>query len=180
MKHDGGPPTLPDQAAPSPSAGAARPAKRLRLLVGVIASLVILGSAIAIYLELQPPPKEEAPLAFFTIDDGRTWFTADAESLPPFDYKGHKAVKAHLYTCDGGKTRFVGWLQKLPEDVLRDALANGPLDDDAIAMKAGWMAKRPGESDWTNSKTDPEKYEQITRVKCPDGGTPQSVSASGD
>jgi hypothetical protein len=150
----------------------------VRFVVIAVAVLAILGAATAIFIELRPPPPPARPMAYFTVDDGKSWFTADAESLPPFDYKGQKAVKAHVYTCDEGKTRFVGWLQKLPEDALREAVAKGPVDDDVIAMRAGWMAKRPGDADWVNSKSDPHKYAEIIKVTCPGGGNLKPIYAS--
>ena len=165
-----------EQSSSRPAHPPRKTIARFALLAAAV--VAIAGAATAIYIELRPAPPPERPMAFFTVDDGKSWFTADAESLPPFDYKGQKAVKAYVYTCDGGKTRFVAWLQKLPEDALREALAKGPVDDDVIAMKAGWMAKRPGDGEWVNSKSDPEKFAEITKVTCPGGGNPNPIYAS--
>ena len=52
------------------------------------------------------------------FDDG-SWFADKAERVPPFDHHGQPAVRLHLFSCDGGKTTFVGYLEKLPEDVLQ-------------------------------------------------------------
>lgn len=150
--------------------------KRNPLLI-VLLLLVIAGAAGAIVWEVWPLPPDPLPTkAYYTTDDGKTLFVDDAEQLPPFDHDGKPAVRAMVYSCDGGKTRFVGYLQKLPEDALREEIrktiaAGGDpksIDDDDIARKSGWLAKRPGDAKWVNSK-DHDKYVAVVKVACPDG-----------
>jgi hypothetical protein len=74
--------------------------------------LLIVGMGGVIWWEARPAPKEEAVTrAFYTTDDGKTWFTDDAERLPPFDHGGKQAVRLYLFSCD----RF-GWNVKRPGD----------------------------------------------------------------
>jgi hypothetical protein len=49
---------------------------------------------------------------YFTSDDGATWFADDASKLPPFDKDGKQAVRSYVFTCDGGRTKFVGYLER--------------------------------------------------------------------
>jgi len=49
---------------------------------------------------------------YFTIDDGKTWFPAPATTKAPFQHEGKSALRAHLYSTDGGKTFFVGFISK--------------------------------------------------------------------
>jgi len=49
---------------------------------------------------------------YYTDDDGSTTFTAAANLLPPFDHNGKQAVRAVMYSCDGGKSKFVAYLER--------------------------------------------------------------------
>jgi hypothetical protein len=156
---------------------------RHRIAATAIALLVIGGSC-AWIMWSQRPAKHALPpsgTAFYTVDDGATLFIDDAERLPPFTHDGKPAVRAIVYSCDGGRTQFVGWIQKLPEEALNKALAAArdprTIDDDDIAAKSGWLVKRPGSADWVNSKTDRARFNEIiSRVKCPNGnGTPKRI-----
>jgi hypothetical protein len=118
--------------------------------------------------------------AYYTVDDGRTWFVDRAERIPPFDDDGRPAVRAQRFTCDHGKTTFVAFLQKIPDEVLQRYRDRGidpaTVDDDDLAEEGGWLAKRPGDDRWVSSKTDRDAYDAIVNVRCPDGtGTPEPV-----
>jgi poly(3-hydroxybutyrate) depolymerase len=68
---------------------------------------------------------------YFTTDDGKTFFTAEASNKPPFTHDGKLAYRAHLYSTDGGKTAWVAYLSKF-----------SPASPDP-------MVKRIGETAWT-------------------------------
>jgi hypothetical protein len=111
---------------------------------------------------------------FYTVDDGATLFADKMETLPPFDHEGKPAVRAGVYSYDGGKTHFVAWLQKLPEDALKERIANAggdpaKVDDDDVAALAGWLVKKPGDAQWVNSKTDYAKYAAVKKAPLLDG-----------
>jgi hypothetical protein len=140
----------------------------------VIAVLVLLGVGGWLTYFYWPEPDLRAPVFnWYTTDDGVTWFQDDAERVPPFDHGGKPAARLHLYSCDGGRTTFVAYLQKLPEEVLAKYRAKGvdpqSVDDDDLAAEAGWLAKRPGDRAWVNSQTDAAGYAAIIKVKCPEG-----------
>jgi hypothetical protein len=82
-------------------------------------------------------------------------------------------VRLHLFSCDGGKTTFIGYLQKLPEEVLQKYRDNGidpaTMDDDDLSAERGWLCKRPGAAEWVNSKTGGAAYTEIITVRCPEG-----------
>src|SRR5690242_15812342 len=44
--------------------------------------------------------------AYFSIDDGKTWFVDDGKKIPPFQKGGKDAVRAYVYRCPDG-TKFV-------------------------------------------------------------------------
>src|SRR5450432_2046533 len=49
--------------------------------------------------------------SFFTVDDGKTWFTDSAANIPPYDKDGKQAVRAFVYRCANG-TQFVNHLER--------------------------------------------------------------------
>lgn len=172
-------PTAPVAAAPN-TATAAAPKKRSNPWLVTALLLIIAGTGVVIWQETRPKPRDEPVLrAYYTTDDGKTWFTDDAERLPPFDHDGRQAVRLHLFTCDEGKTRFVGYLEKLPEEAFTTLKAEGQdpakMDDDDIAERFGWLAKRPGDAEWRNSNKEKEAYQAIVQARCPNGALAMPV-----
>jgi hypothetical protein len=144
--------------------------------------LVIAASAAWLTWFFWPMPTARPPTrAWYTVDDGATWFADDAERIPPFEHDGKQAVRLHLFTCDGGKTAFVGYLQKIPEETFAQLRRRGvdpaTIDDDVLAGENGWLCKRPGaENPWVSSRDD-TAYRGVVAVRCPEGGsgTPREV-----
>ena len=115
--------------------------------------------------------------AFYTIDDGKTWFADSAEKLPPFDHDGKEAVGAVVYQC-GGK-QFVNHLIRYTPAGKTATLANEASlkSGKPIAPTRGRPAglrqlKRPGTTTWI-AEDDWSKVAQVRQVKCPDGGSGQ-------
>lgn len=118
---------------------------------------------------------------FYSVDDGQSWFLDKIDRITPFDHDGKPAVLVHLFTCDGGKTRFVGYLERLPEHALelyratyQGAVNPNPEADD-IAVTVGRLVKRKGDKEWVPA-SDP-RYLDVVQVDCPDGGIPERVLA---
>src|SRR5262245_16299218 len=53
---------------------------------------------------------------YFTIDDGKTWFPDDGNKLSPFMKDGKPAYRVYVWTCDGGKTKFVSNLERYTDE----------------------------------------------------------------
>jgi hypothetical protein len=145
------------------------------LTVGVVLLLTALAVASIVY-QLRPTSEVSLiPLKdFYSVDDGETWFADDVNKITPFDHGGKPAVQVHLFTCDGGKTRFVGYLEKLPDGALEAyrsrmhvSAADVP-ESDEVAEVVGSLVKRKGEAEWVPS-SDSERFGQIKLVRCPDG-----------
>ncbi|HEV7299985.1 MAG TPA: hypothetical protein VGN72_11520 [Tepidisphaeraceae bacterium] len=125
---------------------------------------------------------------FFSVDDGKTWFPADAKNVPPFDHEGKPAVLAHVFDCGG--TEFVGYLERYTPQAREVVVASRNFDATTAdgssppafaaalprAQTEGRQLKRPGEKDWTSGSNLPA-INQIMQVKCPEGssGSPQAV-----
>lgn len=120
--------------------------------------------------------------AAFSIDDGKTYFTASADNIPPFSRRGSQAVGAKLFMGDDGKP-FVGYLFRYTPDgrVRREQeIASG--DPQALMMPstAAFEVKKPGEKNWCpappftgKSATVVEKqskaFAEVIDVRGPDG-----------
>lgn len=112
--------------------------------------------------------------AFFTTDDGATWFEDDATKIPPFDHDGKSAVLAHVYSCDGGKTRFVGYLERI-NPAMKQAFEEARASGDVNELMAQQMTEvqKPGDGGtaWVQMQRE-MAHPDITDVKNPAGQGP--------
>jgi hypothetical protein len=150
------------------------------IVVGALLLVVALGA-----LLWQRPRPDESVVpnpsfkAWFTVDDGKRWFADDATQIPPFLHDGKEAVRCYVFTCDGGKTTFVAFLQRYPprskkamEELRARGGAGGPtFSNPSILVEvkrpmtgaAGWMLE-------TNAAAA-----SIMKPKCPDGSNGTAV-----
>jgi hypothetical protein len=109
-----------------------------------------------------PPAPAFHEQAFYTTDEGATLFADSVFKVPPIDHDGASAVRAYIFTCDGGKHQWVQYLEKYI-DVQKEKLeAHAP---DAGSVQP--LVKAPGKGDWVGER-DPRGI-AITTPKCPDG-----------
>jgi hypothetical protein len=147
--------------------------------VGTTAAAALILVAITITalqmrsVSLPPGPTQ----AFFTVDDGKTWFADDVATLPPFDKDGKQAVRAYVYRCADG-TQFVNYLERYTPHAKQalenagtpspDHKAPGNLAAIQNAYTGGREVKRPGDKKWIDAG-DFRAAAQIMAVKCPNG-----------
>jgi hypothetical protein len=114
-----------------------------------------------------PPPVGNR--AFYTVDDGATWFAEDVTKVPPFDHDGKQAVRAKVYRCDG-KT-FVNHMERYTAESqkrLQQAYARAANEGDVMPPEAsGVEVKAPGGDQWVLA-TDPRAV-KIIAPKCASG-----------
>ena len=117
--------------------------------------------------------------AFFSDDDGKTWFADDATKIPPFDHNGKQAVKANVFRCNGKE--FVNHLERYTADGKKKAAdamtGNRAMRDPTImatVQQQGLEVKRPGDKDWTKL-SDSQKSQPIITPQCPGGGSSESL-----
>jgi hypothetical protein len=110
--------------------------------------------------------------AYFSDDDGKTYFPDAATKVPPFDHGGKEAVRAHVLKCDG-KT-FVNFLERYtPEGKKKmEAMGGKPPVGDPTAMEsvrsAGMEVKRPGDKEWIRANPNDPRYGDVIRWQCKD------------
>src|SRR5271170_6898157 len=123
------------------------------------AGVFVLLCAVFVFLQMRGgnAPSEGNAKAFFSADDGKTWFADDMTNVPPYDKDGKQAIRAFVFRCSDGK-EFVGYLQRFTPDAKRaieqrqtpDPNRTGPPDTSAIRMAytVGREVKRPGDAKW--------------------------------
>ncbi|HEX8340209.1 MAG TPA: hypothetical protein VF624_04805 [Tepidisphaeraceae bacterium] len=134
-------------------------------------------------------PEEQADLsrAFYTIDDGQTWFTDSATKVAPFDYNGKTAVVAHVYNYANGSKEFCAYLAKFTpeaktklEAAITDAARAGKppesvsLYGDRSFMSNGVLVKPAGPGGEWVPYGDP-KAKPLFAVRAPDGSVVDQV-----
>jgi hypothetical protein len=141
------------------------------IATGITIAVIVIVVGFIVYSTMGRGPSGGAPVlerAFFTIDDGTTWFIDDVNKVPPFDRDGKQAVRAHVYKCQG-KT-FVNHLERQAPEVQkrRQQTSNTGAAADAPSADAGAIeVKSPGDDRWVNAN-DPAAA-KIIQPKCKDG-----------
>lgn len=144
-----------------------------------IGMVVVLIAAIAVIAFWKSSGSETpaAPVSgqsFFSIDDGRTWFTAPSTNVPPFDHEGRPAYQVFVWTEDGGKTKFVSHLLRYtPEGQKRMREQGGS------ALPGGMPAfaeiKKAGEAESAWSPLSSPRAEAVARPKSSGPDYPMPV-----
>lgn len=128
-----------------------------------VGAVVAIAVALVLAIRCWPTP---APRAFYTVDDGQTFFP-HAYEVPPFHYAGKEAVQAMVFTADGGKTKFAGYLMRFtPEGKARmqERLRHrSPQEERSpLALPAGDVqVKRPGGGEWVSQSTPQDMGERM-------------------
>jgi hypothetical protein len=149
------------------------------------AAFALLGVAVAIISwRASAPEAATAPQAYFSTDDGATFFPGDGARLPPCEHDGAQAVRAYLYQCKDGK-RFVGYLERY-SDAAKAVVTAGktrPLTPAELkTLVNGREFKKPGKNEpWITLNPNEMTMKAVVlrnkmRIKCPDGSTPEPVA----
>lgn len=158
-----------------------------RSFIGASRALIVIASALALAVGLWAfwwqsgdvsSPGGRPRAAFYTVDDGATWFADAADQLTPFDRGGKQAVRAYVYSCGGGPAH-VEYLERyttegkaLSEKFRADQkAAPGTLPESFLKVDelglGGLEVKKPGGEAWLNMR-DPKAL-AITNAPCPGG-----------
>jgi hypothetical protein len=137
------------------------------------ASAVVLLAMIGLHACGGPPKRAAGPgKAFFTVDDGKTWFADDATKLPPFDHEGKTAYRAQVFRCGTGEA-FVGFMESYSSEnqkQLQAAVDSHSPDLVDLESELHAMVKKPGDARWvTFSPGADAEYRKVLLATCPDG-----------
>jgi hypothetical protein len=118
--------------------------------------------------------------AYFSDDDGKTYFTDDADKVPPYEKDGKQVVGAHVYKGSDGNL-FVGYLERAPNDkakaliekaraeILENAKAGDTAPDSERLgiMTSNLEVKKPSDAKWVPATS--RQAAAVYVVKNPDG-----------
>ena len=140
--------------------------------VGLISGIVLVavGFIVAQVLANRKAYPVASPDSYFTVDDGKSFFVASSDNIPPFDHSGQQAVHAYVFQCNG--KQFVGYMERYTPDARKSILAGKRSPQ---IERFGREMKRPGAGEWIKSG-DLVVESKISDVRCPDGkGVPEAV-----
>jgi hypothetical protein len=121
--------------------------------------------------------------AYFTTDDGQTWFADGADKLAPFTHDGKEAVRAYVFKCGGKK--FVNHLERYTAESVRKLTAlneamragKGVPPVAQLASMREVEVKKPGAAEWVSTKSA-AKAAGVVRVVCPDGAKGEATAVA--
>jgi hypothetical protein len=153
----------------------------------VVAISLLLVAAFALAIQIWPQRKPNLAQAYYTDDDGQTWFKDSAFKVAPFDHNGKTAVIAEIYSYDNGNKQFCAYLAKYTSDLkqrLESALADAQtkglppnsvsLFNDRQGLNSGTLVKSPGDSNSWMPFNDP-RATPIFSIHSPDGSVVDEV-----
>lgn len=147
-----------------------------KLAVGVTAGLILIAIIIIVW-ELASSrsgaPTANFNQAFYSDDDGKTYFADEVSKIPPFPHNGKQAVKAVVFKCKDGKP-FVAHLERYTEEG-KKRLEETKQRSSRVAGMMMMEVKKPGQANWVRVGGDSKAWSDIMRVTCPDGSTPEPV-----
>lgn len=148
---------------------------------------LILVAAVVLAVQHMPEKRADLNQAFYTTDDGQTWFEDSAYRIAPFDHEGKQAVIAQVYSYAGGGERFCAYVAKYTpagkerlEAAIAKARANNeppgnaaPFRDREFMQSAMLVKARGADKPWIPIG-DPAARDVMT-VKSPDGSEVDQV-----
>jgi len=120
---------------------------------------------------------------YITLDDGKSFQLDASKQMPPFTVDGKTAYRAFVYTCDGGKSKWVGYIQrytphgkKIAEKMLEQQRASSGMPQLNPELLENTEIKRPNDPQWVR-QSNVALAGQIADVKCPHNAneTPELV-----
>jgi hypothetical protein len=144
------------------------------LVSGIIVTALLAGTWGWKSFDRRPRTVAGFGKAFFTTDDGQSWFVDSAENIPPFDYDGKTAYQVQVFRCAHGG-EFAAFMQSYSSStkaMLEKAIARGMSGADVreLEMNNPPMVKKPGASQWLSDNPQQEdQYRDAMRLVCPDG-----------
>lgn len=121
---------------------------------GVFTVVALIAVGVAVWTSmrsLRGGPNFGAETAYYSDDDGKTWFKDSASLITPFEQSGKQVCRAHVFRCKGKE--FVGYLEKsnekpVPAGSVAPA-ADKPADGKQTPVIAGpGFVKKPGTTEW--------------------------------
>ena len=148
-----------------------------RRKLATVAALIMVIAAIALIVNnARSGGIPQVKYAFYSDDDGQSYFRDDVSKLFPFDHNGKPAYRAYVFQTDGGKP-FVGYLERINDKAAAKLLAmqSQPQTPDLVMQMdlirtAGLEARTPGATRWLPEGTLVFNN-MVSGLKGPDGSS---------
>lgn len=130
-----------------------------------VSAVMVIGLIGLVIWQIRSSGTELLNKAFYTDDDGKTWFVDRADLVAPFEHQGKTAVRCYVYKCEKSGKQFVGYMEKFTDDLkvkYEQARAKGQ----GIDLSDGRVYKKPGGTTWVNGSG--EAARTATLVECPE------------
>lgn len=121
--------------------------------------------------------------AYYTVDDGKSWFAADATQSSPFTHEGKPAYRVHVFKCGPNGTPFAGYLERLTDaarkqaEALKAKHASDPFSPELEGVVAtGAEVKKPGDAKWVRANA--KGAAALRTPACPSGQSGAVVEVS--
>jgi hypothetical protein len=145
-------------------------------VVGGIVLLVLVWLVYSMFLSNSVPTGAPAgpTQAYFSDDDGATWFADDIANIAPYDHNGKQAVRCYVFSTDGGATTFAGYLErytptgKSHAEHARTADPKDIDDPESVVTSKDIEVKKPKDPAAPWVKTSDPTAIKILNVKAPD------------
>jgi hypothetical protein len=147
-----------------------------RIAITSVAGTVVLAGVLALAFRWGDAAPETTLLggqAFFSADEGKTWFTDDIRKVPPFIKDGKENLRVYVFSCPERKS-FVSYLVRFTPRVKQqiEAMYALPTEQQNSLMigetsKEGLEIKAPGQTVWLKP-SDPRGGD-LTMPKCANG-----------
>lgn len=157
--------------------------RRKPLFTGLLAGVIIITLSYSLYYAISGGAAPEGSLkrAWYTVDDGKTWFADSADKLPPFEHEGKTAYRCYVFTCDGGATKFVGFMErytpegkKKREEMLERARTDPRFDINSESVAMEIKAPLTGDKGWVSDRSGAAA--KVVSFSCPGGGDRRSLT----
>lgn len=151
-----------------------------KLAVGAVAIVVLVAVGVSAFQQ-RTPTVSPPTYAYFTDDDGKTFFKDDATLVAPFDREGKEVVAAQVFQCKDGEP-FVGYLERAASPQAKAAIEQAkqemiekaskmavPMPDSELTeqITQNLEVKRPGDAKWLPAPSS--EAGPVFDVKGPDG-----------
>ncbi len=149
--------------------------------VAVVSAVLISGVAVAAMLiSNRDLSQVRVSSAYYSVDDGKTFFADDVDRIYPFDHQGKQAFRVYVYQCDG-RSPEVSYLARYEESTrVKMEKLKGNSSPDAVAelnslIGTGIEVKKPGGAKWV-PMFGGEGQSITMHPTCSDGSTAKAVN----
>lgn len=150
-----------------------------RATLGIAAGALVVAIVLVSRTGSTDIPATRPAQEYYTVDGGKTYFTAPADQVVPFARDGKEAVRAQVVRC-GNQTPYVQYLVRYSSDTIRqieimrkDRPAGWEAEIDRLKRDGSQFAE-PGSKQWIGIDS-PKFGTFLNRMRCPDGSEPIGV-----